>query len=122
MAKVWTRNQKLALAGLIVTCVFGVLTWLTKIQVQIRHVRSDVAALKIQSAEIEQLKGKLAEIEKIKAGSIDVSGAITASGGFESTHDGPTRLQMGGGAQGSGWAIGITGRSLLSSSSIVGNG
>jgi len=126
MPKAWTRNQKLTLTAIIVTAVLGLFgalgTWLTKVQLQVKHVRNEIHELKVTAMEVEQLKSKLAEIETInttaigvgtkspKAG-VHVQGEI-AAGKFTTLNtnlSGSLQLFT---KDGAGWEITITGKSL----------
>ena len=62
-AKPWTRNQKLMLAGVMVT-VLGM--FIGKITIDIKYIQDRIDNITIKTAEIDSLKARIANFEKFK--------------------------------------------------------
>ena len=71
--KPWTRNQKLILAGILVTLFIGIIGFIAKINIEVNYLQDEVDNLKAKNAEIDYLKTEIAEINTIIAnqGSFD---------------------------------------------------
>ena len=55
MKKPWTRNQKIALCGVISIIVMSVLGWFIKIDLEISYIQDQINNIKINKADIKTL-------------------------------------------------------------------
>ena len=71
-SKPWTRNQKLILAGILVTLLLGIVGFIVKINIDISYIKDEIDNIKIKNAEIDSLKSDVAEIKELYAGDTEV--------------------------------------------------
>ncbi len=53
--KHWTRNQRIALSGVIVVAVMGILGWFVKIDLKISYIQDEIECIKANKANIKSL-------------------------------------------------------------------
>ncbi|MBU1164884.1 hypothetical protein KKA15_04990 [Patescibacteria group bacterium] len=53
--KPWTRNQKIAVWGVIAVIIMGVLGWFIKIDLEISYIQSQIEQIQIDKANIKSL-------------------------------------------------------------------
>ena len=74
----WTRNQKIAVWGIIIASILAITGMIVKINIDINYIKDDIKNITIKNAEIDTLKTRVAEIDKLLAGD-------TSVGRFKST-------------------------------------
>jgi len=68
----WTRNQKIAVTGIIVTSLLIIAGMFVKINFEIRTIQEEIKDIKIKNAEIENLTAKIAEIDTLKSRIVEI--------------------------------------------------